>query len=145
MGYCIQLKDSKFTIKNENIDKALDAMIQLGDGSNNEDASGGRLGGKTRWFAWMNLANPSEWSSIQRASRDWRYPMDVDINGDVIGISFIGEKIGQEQLMFETIAPFVEAGSFLDFIGEDGAQWRLEFNGKTMLRRQGKPIEFEDM
>jgi hypothetical protein len=60
-----------------------------------------------RRFMWMNDVDFSKWSSVEEAFKAWRYPVKIsEINGDIIGIRFDGEKLGDEQMMFDTIAPF---------------------------------------
>ena len=47
--------------------------------------------------------------------------------GNVTGISFHGDKMGEDYQMFQSIAPYVRSGSFIEMIGEDGEQWRWVF------------------
>lgn len=130
MGYCIQMGRSNFHIKKENKEKALAALKKLGDGSNDSRANGGD--GNIKWFSWMNDTEVDQWDSIAQAMDDWRYPIHLDAHGNVDGISFQGEKLGQENLMFEVIAPFVEPDSYIDIIGEDGCRWKLVFDGNVL-------------
>lgn len=138
MGYCITLANSKFSIKKENFENVLKALKALGNGSNRSDARGGS--NTERWFSWMNGANPEKWKTVFHAMKAWRFPCAVNEEGNISQIAFIGEKYGQEKLMFEAIAPFVEAGSYLHFRGEDGAQWKYEFDGKVMVEKFAKII-----
>jgi hypothetical protein len=45
-----------------------------------------------------------------------------------VRIHFEGEKIGQEDLLFEAIAPWVRDGSYIEMSGEDDAMWRWFFH-----------------
>jgi len=50
----------------------------------------------------------------------------------ITGIYFNGEKFdGTEHEMFNSIAPFVEAGSYIEMLGEGGEIWRWVFDGET--------------
>ncbi len=57
---------------------------------------------------------------------------------DIIGIGFEGEKIGSEESFFSALAPFVEAGSFIEMKGEDVTSWIWIFNGKKVENKQAK-------
>ena len=129
MGYCIEMRSANFLIRKENEDAALDAVKKLGNGSNDDRAHGGGMGRK--WFSWMNNANPNDWDTLKDAMKAWRYPIKKDESGNWGKISFDGEKIGQEDLLFNTLAPFVEPGSVITMEGEDGSVWHWEFDGKT--------------
>lgn len=49
---------------------------------------------------------------------------------------FNGEKVGQEDLFLEAIAPF--STGFLHWLGEDGAQWKNEVRDGKMVTLDGK-------
>lgn len=54
----------------------------------------------------------------------------------VTGISFEGEsQDGTEEEMFQAIAPFVEADSYIEMQGEDGEIWRWIFDGTTCVEK----------
>ena len=39
-----------------------------------------------------------------------------------------------------TIGPYVDEGSYLDFVGEDGSAWRFYFNGKCAAEYNGHMV-----
>jgi hypothetical protein len=129
MGYCVHLTEAKFRIA---ADKA------LGNGSEHPDASGGYLcrHEEVRWFAWMNNANADAWTCFADAMRDWRYPVELDADGNVANISFVGEKLGDEKAMLAAIAPYVDASSYIQMHGEDGEMWRWVFDGTRFMEVQ---------
>lgn len=43
------------------------------------------------------------------------------------------QKIGQEEVLFQTLAPFIEANTDVEWTGEDGAHWRWAFDGERMV------------
>ena len=62
---------------------------------------------------------------------DYWYEGIFDENGNIVEISFNGEKLRDEFEMFQRIAPMVDDGCFLQVSGEDGSLWRWVFkNGK---------------
>ena len=128
MGYHIRLRKSEFCIKKRNKEGALNALKKLGvkNGQN--------------YYSWMNGCDPSQWDSLKEAMNDWRYKVSLNKNGDIDKIEFIGEKMGQDDLLFQTIAPFVDTWSYLHFVGEDGEQWILKFDGVNMVKKKGKMV-----
>lgn len=57
------------------------------------------------------------------------------ITGDLTDIHFIGEKLGDEKILFQALAPFVDKGSFIEMEGEDGDLWRWTFDGQQMIEQ----------
>ena len=118
MGYCITQTGANFTIKEQNFKPAYRAIKHQMSGVVYRWSNG------TDWFNGLR--------DLYAVLEFWRYEPTLDEeSGDMIGINFTGEKIGDENLLFQVIAPFVEKGSFIEMVGEDGAQWRWVFDGKT--------------
>lgn len=88
----------------------------------------------------MNGAQPDTWSTLAEAIEEWGYTTSTDDEGDTYIDGFIGEKIGQEEVLWDTLAPYVEAGSTLDIMGEDGETWRWHFDGQKCVQRSGKVV-----
>lgn len=61
-------------------------------------------------------------------------------DGDVVGIEFVYEKLGSEDVFFELIAEFVEDGSYITIHGECEDSWRYVFNNGKMQTLQGRII-----
>lgn len=145
MGYYIQMRDSRFHVPAENKDAALEAMRAMWapEAVEANDPRGGQWdGGKLirRWYSWMNgtsLGNGT-CSSFEEGMTDWRYPVTVDDKGNVIGIDFEGEKLGDEDHLWKAIAPFVTPDSYIEMSGEDGDFWRWYFDGSTVVEQAGK-------
>lgn len=128
MGYCIDLIDHKFKIPASETEQAFNAILDL-----MEDPEADRSGlnhEKGSVFSWMHSAEPFKWTSLDDAMEEWRFPVHRDSwTNDVVAVEFTGEKIGDEKQMFDVIAPYVVDGSYLHFRGEDGKEWRIEFDG----------------
>lgn len=60
------------------------------------------------------------------------YNFDFDLNGNIVKIELCCEAIGYDDTpLFNSIAPYVRNGSFIQMIDEEGNQWRWVFdNGK---------------
>ena len=124
MGYYIRLTGSDFRIKSENKDKALQALRELMS-YEHELGNGGTPSG--RHFSWLNNAQPLRWRTLEDALEDWRFSPINDSDGNIIGLQFTGEKLGQENYLFWAISSWVEDGSYIQITGEYGGTWRLVF------------------
>lgn len=118
MGYYIEQKSADFKIRKENHARALGAIHRLMD--------------RGQRFIWVRPKDVYRAKTLSEALYAWRWETSVDeASGDIVGISFIGEKSGDDELLFEVIAPFVEPGSNIVIIGEDHHIWRWYFDGST--------------
>ena len=70
----------------------------------------------------------------------WRWEVEEDEDHNIISINFCGEKSGDDLILFDAIAPFVEPGSMIEMLGEDGAKWRWIFDGKTCEEKYAKIV-----
>lgn len=140
MGYCMGQISNDFRILEANVEKARQAIVEL-----MRDQSRGSGGSATRtWFSWMN-----EWdekihgASLHAAMTEWRWEpewMEQQGVGDVVGVYFIGEKMGDDEIFLQTIAPFVLDGSYIEMAGEDGERWRWFFTGGNVYRQIGHVV-----
>lgn len=85
MGYCMEMKGSKFFVPTEHTGRVL-AMTQ---------------------------GEP--------------YDFHLDLAGNITELTFKGDKLGDDFEMFRSIAPYVQDGSYIWMMGEDGSQWRWVF------------------
>lgn len=149
MGYVIELINSDFFIAAENKDAALNAMFDMWLPEKTANMSGGSFGYGTeeKWYSWMNTSAEAfrnrEVESLEVALGEWGYYPETDEDGNITDLYFDGGKIGDEDQMFAAIAPFVRQGSTLDFRGEEGAVWRWEFNGQSIVEKTGRVV-FEE-
>jgi hypothetical protein len=146
MGYNIELIGSEFFIAKADKEAALEALFDMWVPEREADMSGGSWGydRNEKWYAWMN-GSAEQWRSrtienLEIGISEWGYNVFNNDNGDIVDIWFDGDKIGDEGQMFNALAPFVRAGSYLDYMGEDGALWRWEFTGNRMVERTGRVV-----
>lgn len=134
MGYCISLRDSSFRVPSDKKAAALGALRAMWQ----------RAGGRAGHYAWMNGTSLSrgDCPTFEHGMAEWGYPVEVDDAGNVVGLSLANEKVGDEEAMFTAIAPFVDAGSYLEIGGEDGEVWRWAFDGST-VRTLAAVVSFE--
>lgn len=91
---------------------------------------------------WWNYANLLQAKTLEEIMRLWYYAVESDPNGDIYSIDFHGDKISNETLMFEAIAPYVTSGSYIQMQGEDGLIWRWVFEDGD-FREASAIITFE--
>ncbi len=138
MGYHISMMDSKFRIPASVKEQALAAMKRM----NPSKKGSGYWQDKPQW-AWVDQEIVNKAPTLEDAMTEWRYVPEMDDEGNIVDISFEGEKIGDEMEMFKTIAPFVEEGSYIEMQGEDGAFWRWVFkNGQ--VKEVTPRVEWDD-
>ncbi len=129
MGYCMTQTDGSFRMKREKQDAAFKAVKE-------------QMGGKA--YHWQEANWMKGVRDIQAVFDAWLYqPETDDETGDIVALEFCAEKLGDELELFKVIAPFVEAGSFLEMRGEDGTMWRWNFNG-TECKEQYARVEWDE-
>ncbi len=146
MGYCMDQTESKFKIKAENRVKAFNACREKLVGKQKENGAGGgsvSMGNWTPHYSWTDNSALENAKTLKEFMDEWRWEITLNdevkvesdvpiaIPSDVTDIQFTGEKIGDDETLFNAIAPFVEKGSYIQMSGEDGESWRWVFNGKT--------------
>lgn len=71
------------------------------------------------------------------------YYFQLDSDGNITELEFIGEKLGNDFKVFQSIAHYVQDGSYIWMVGEDGSQWRWVF--QSGVCREVKPkVEWPD-
>ena len=141
MGYCMNMQDSSFHIPEASFSDALAAIKSV---MNIADKMRGgsleRVVEARKWYSWVNTDAVLASETLLEAMRVWRWKPCVSDSGDIDGISFLGEKSGQDEVLFEAIAPFVKRDSYICMHGEDGALWRWHFDGVHCLNQNGKVV-----
>jgi hypothetical protein len=141
MGYCMEQMGASFAILPENVMKALKAVKAMHKRVDQNGGGGSWKNGKTtaRWYSWVSedfhLKN-----TLSEILHEWRWEIEHGEEGGVIGIQFEGEKLGDDEQLFDAIAPFVEEGSYIEMMGEDGTRWRWEFDGKMVVEQTMEQI-----
>lgn len=131
VGYCIDQIDDDFFIPSDKFDDVLKAIRSLNGQQTCESYVNGVH--TPTHFSWVDY---DFWKkdSLDETLRAWRWTPEVVVGGnkDIVGLQFDGEKLGDEDILFTAIAPFVEDGSSITVQGEDGFVWSWVFeNGKV--------------
>ena len=121
-------RGSNFYISFNDIENTLTAIKNLAGMETIKDSSGAH-------FSWVGTKEFLEASTLNEAFEAWRWNIALDEEGSVVDLYFEGEKIGDDKILFDAIAPYVKEGSFIEMQGEDGALWRWVFsNGECEER-----------
>lgn len=102
---------------------------------------------KDKRYSWVddNFHKINDLKDILEAWR-WSPGFNEAGSGDIEEIEFTGEKAGDDFVLFDAIASFVEKGSFIEMVGEDGEMWRWLFDGKHCSEQKAKiTYEWEEL
>jgi hypothetical protein len=120
--------ESDFFIPAKKVKKTVAAIQNLAGKETIRDASG-------RHFSWV----PQDFAEIddpEELFRAWRWDIEATETGAIDSIQFAGTNLGDDEVFFEAIAPFVKKGSYIEMSGEDGDRWRWAFDGKTCVEKK---------
>lgn len=135
MGYCMNQRETRFRIDAQKMDAAFAALNTLA-----QKAPAARRG----YFSWVDTATLQGARSVADHLKEWRWEPTFDVQGDLVRISFTGEKLGDDKTLFDALGPFVENGSFIVMQGEDGEMWRWVFDGARCIEQSAK-VSFDDV
>ena len=133
MGYCMDMTGCDFLLKAENKDEALKYAKNKLISEVEEKGGGGSFGGgkkKKVWYAWVDTQDLEDAKSVEDLIIAFGWHYELAENGDIDRLYFSMDKIGQEILLFQALAPFAEEGSYIQMSGEDGTIWRWVFRNK---------------
>ena len=83
-----------------------------------------------KWFSWMPANYPAVCKDFLSILKELGFEYDLDDSGN-LGLVHYDNKTGAEGHFFEAIAPFVQDGSFIEWRGEDGGEYRWLFTNGT--------------
>lgn len=137
MGYYVDMRCDDVIIPKKNIAKALKAINGMFTPERlKREARGGSSTGE-KWYSWVKNPPEGGFPDLATALSAWSFETSVLDSGDLALDYFSGEKLGQEDLMLQEIAPYVDEGGFIECRGEDNAIWRWYFDGKKIIEQTG--------
>jgi hypothetical protein len=81
--------------------------------------------------------------SLHGALMKWRWEPNYCNDENIVGLDFLGEKLGDDDVLFATISPFVKDNSEICMASDQGVVWRWLFRGGVAVMQQGT-IHFEE-
>jgi len=146
MGYHVEMDFRNVVIPADKVPACLDAINNMFIDENLKFGSGGRSGPDITedtpikekiWYSWVTTPKDGKFKTLEDAIEEWRYGC-CGLDDESIEISYFeGEKLGDDNMFMLAIAPFVEAGAYVNCQGEDGCLWRWAFDGKEMKELSG--------
>ena len=159
MGYCVSMGVS-VTIPGDKVPGALQALRVL-MGRANTDGSGGTRkldGEEEKWYSWVDtntVLESVESDNLVEALAEWRYEAESEelspteklvqagvgnVYSDVVVTGFNGEKLGDDEELWFTLAPYVTEDSEIDCTGEDDCRWLWTFVGGVLENKSGMNV-----
>ena len=130
MGYYIEQRGGAFFIDKKHFPDVIKAIHNL---ANYPDMMGGGSyeGGKTisKHYSWVKMSFVNS-TDLENIFNCWRWNINFDDDGNINNLFFDGEKMGDDRVLLDAIAPFVKEGSFIEMCGEDNDLWRWKFTNK---------------
>lgn len=133
MGTRIELIDSKFRILamlKPGAFAALRALSKRTDLMSGGDFSGSGGSFRRGWFSFTEPDEIASATTLRDMMAAFRWPVHEDTDGNINGIEFSGENLGDDRHVMDAIAPFVEDGSFIEVDGDAHLRWEFR-DGKV--------------
>lgn len=82
---------------------------------------------------WFNMRNTR---SLENTVYQFGWSLEFDDDDNVNGIEHLLTCAGDEERLFNAIAPYVKSGSYIQMTGEDGTMWRWAFDGVRCIEQK---------
>jgi hypothetical protein len=107
-----------------------------------QHAGGGRLPAtgdlmQDKWYSWVSTKELMEATTL--AGLINCFVGDADILDGALVFGF-DDKVGNEDVLFEVLAPYIDAGGYVEWRGEDGSHWMWMFDGTAMKVLDGEVV-----
>ena len=139
MGYKIRIIDSNFAIPYDYLDHAYKTLCELN--TKDELKRGGVHSGKlyekpqdstsvstnpNKWFNGLDWNYDEIYKSTEEILHALGFETEILQSGDLEIVGFKGE-MGDEDIFLGYLAPFVEDGSYIEWINDDDLVWKYTF------------------
>ncbi|WIX93262.1 hypothetical protein [Amycolatopsis sp. DG1A-15b] len=149
MGYSVNLIKGEVVIPATRTDLALSAIHALNQhddlksGWTRIEHPDGTFGRRPHW-AFTDAAEIAAAQTLPEMLRAFRYEAMTEPDGEVYGVELIGgtRTAGDDVHLWGALAPYVEAGGELIWLGEDDKLQRWSFDGSTMTVADGRMVFF---
>ena len=133
MGYFMYLMESTASFKVRNANKILKVIKNLHGSETIGDSSG-------QHFSWVDN-DFHKLDNLEEMFKEWRWEIEKSGKNYVI-VGFLGEKLGDEEILFKTIAPYMNEG-YIIMKGEDDSIWKWKFRNGRFREVSGRVV-FDD-
>lgn len=142
MGFYVETVSVDVTIPAAKLPEALQVLKDLDKPENNHLKGGGSWSGgvQTGWhYSWMN----GDWAETAKSCSEIFQKLgftDTYENENGLELGYYDSKTGNEDVFLNAVAPFVDAGSYVEWRGEDGSVWKNVFDGQKMKTLSGRIV-----
>jgi len=136
MGYYVNITSAECVIPADKQGAALIEMKRINGPAFDHLKRGGSWsnGGQTaKWYSWMPESF-DEFETIEQFLNHVGFDTTIDAEGD-LHIDDYDDKTGSEDMFLTYLAPYIVAGGYIDWRGEDGSIWRNEFDGAVIATK----------
>jgi hypothetical protein len=137
MGYYVNITNSDFHIAADRKADAYEAVCRINAPEYDHLKRGGSWGpdGKTAvWYSWMPADYPAETEKLEDVLDLLGFAYVITGDGDITDLQY-DNKTGNEAIFFLAMAPYVQEGSTVTWVGEDHHAWIWEFADGTLYLR----------
>ena len=140
MGYSIFILETNFRVTKENTDLVLVALKRLCQSQRIVSLNNETFAAANQDLAFVKNESVVNASDIYDALSGVRWSPHLDDEGNIENLEFTGEKLGDEQLLFDAIAEYVEDSSYIVVAGDEGKVWRWRFEDGKCHCELGKVV-----
>ena len=127
MGYYVSMDFADVVVPADKVDDCLKAINALHDDK------------QPNHYGWVRFREGG-FKTLKKAFEAWRYDANFDDLGNLHIEYFTGEKLGDDEFFWESIAAHIESGACIDCQGEDRDFWLWDFQEGVCFNRTGKVV-----
>lgn len=141
MGYYVNLRSAHFHVPET------DSVLQvLKDLNERDDLKRGfeiKDGKRKKFFAGTGPDYDKPWTSVQEVFYELGFGTEIidEPWGKAVSLDYYDGKAGQQELFCRAVAPFMDKGSYIEWIGEDHVEevWVVQDGElKLLVRKEEK-------
>lgn len=155
MGYHVYIHDvvskSDCIIKTENFEAAYKALCELNSNPDYDVLKSGKVmpGGnepriegesfhRARWYSWTSFDYHLKCKTLDEVLSEFGFEAFIGAEG-LLSLNY-SNKTGNEDILLCALAPFIEDGVGIEWIGEDDTRWKHVFKDKKMFFHKSKVV-----
>lgn len=142
MGYYVTIELENVVIPASKTEECLKAINDLFFAKKMKNKASGGSNREAR-YAWVNNPPKGGFPFLVDAFEEWRYDAHENKNGDVQIDYFAAEKWGNDEILYETIAPFLSKNAKIYCTGSNNEHWKYTFKNGKMKSSSGR-IVYDD-
>lgn len=141
MGYYVDTQETVFNIAADKITEAFEALKKLNHDDEKKTSGLFGIGMKNSEpsFRWMDENYDTQAKDLKDIFDMLGFDGDYEEDGSYVLYGY-SDKTGDEEIFLREVAPYVTAGSYIIWQGEDGSLWKMVFDGESMAILEGKVI-----